>query len=236
MSAASEPPRTGVKRRLLDLIKRRGGVALDEAVRPMGLAKTTLRQHLLCMERQTLVRRRYVKGAAGRPRVVFELAEAGQRLFPDRNADLLEGLLRFLAGQGREDLVREFFVTEWKARRERFSAALGAAGKDAGAGTTGKSLRRSRTLARVLEEDGFMPRIERRNGGVEVRECNCPYSRAVRATRIPCELESEFIQWALGSAGPVTRREYMPNGSPACSYGAVASLAGSTKESKCRSK
>ncbi len=63
-------------------------------------------------------------------------------------------------------------------------------------------------LQKLLEQNDFMPRIERRARAGEklvvVRECNCPLPAAVRATNIPCRLEAEFLAEAVGGTPVAT--------------------------------
>jgi len=60
----------------------------------------------------------------------------------------------------------------------------------------------------VLELHNFMPLLavtsspDGERVHVLVQECNCPLAAAVRATHIPCQLESAFLGEVLGS-GPV---------------------------------
>lgn len=202
----------GAKRSLLDAIKQRGPTSIDEATAQLSLAKTTVRQHLLQLERQGLVRRSYDKSGPGRPQVVFEISEVGQGLYPTQEPALLRELLEFLKKDGQVKAIERFFEGYWQRRRERFEELLAAT-----RGRTADTRARVDALVQLLESEGFMPRVSRGSGGkIVVRECNCPFQEAVRATSLPCQLESEFIRWALKSG--VERTEYIPDGESACTY------------------
>jgi predicted ArsR family transcriptional regulator len=201
----------GARRSLLDLIKRQGSISIDDATERVKLAKTTVRQHLLQMEDQGLIRRSYDKQQPGRPKVVFELSEAGQRLYPTQEPALLRELLEFLDKDGQHSAMERFFEEYWKKRRKRFEEILESLG-----GRT-DTRARAEALMRLLEAEGFMPHLAQGPGRkLTVRECNCPFQEAVRATRLPCKLESEFIRWALKSS--VERTEYIPDGEASCTY------------------
>jgi predicted ArsR family transcriptional regulator len=199
------------KNSLLDLIKRRGEISLDAATRELGLAKTTLRQHLLALENQQLVARKYEKSGQGRPKVLFTLAEAGQHLYPTREPELLRELLEYLQTSGQTDTVRKFFERHWAECRKRFETVLHSL-----PGRKTDTAARLQALRILLKRDGFMPQIERRGNGVIVRECHCPFPETIRVTTLPCKLESEFIKWALKA--PMRRTQYIPTGDTACSY------------------
>jgi len=201
----------GARKALLDLIKLRGALSLEEAPALVGLAKTTVRQHLLQMESQGLIQRTYIKLNLGRPRLVFKLTETGQKIFPTQDHVLLGDLLKYLTETGQQAAIKGFFKAYWSKRKNRFEEIL----RLSGAKTDIKS--RTNALHQLLTEEGFMPEIQHGPGGeFTVRECNCPFPEAIRATHLPCKLEFDFIRWALDST--VERTGYIPLGDNACTY------------------
>lgn len=205
----------GTKKDLLDLIKRRGLLSLEAATEELKLAKTTVRAHLLAMETLGLVKRGYERAGQGRPKVVFELAQGGNQLYPTQEPTLLRELLEFLKASGQQDSIEVFFKRYWAKREEQFEAILNS--------LPGKKTcieARMQALRMLLESEGFMPQIEQAGSHVTVRECHCPFPEAIRATQLPCKLESEFIKWALKTT--VERTGYIPHGDPACSYSGKA--------------
>lgn len=197
------------KTKLLDLIKVRGEVSVDEATQTLELAKTTVRQHLLLLERQGLIRRDRRKTSKGRPQLIYQLSENATPLFPTREPQILRELLTRLLEDGRKEWVNLFFREYWERRASKFRECLRASGK--------KSPKAARqVLFEMLEEEGFMPRIEEKAGKVSIRECNCPFSEAVKATQIPCRLEALFLKEALQMN--LERVSYIPAGSTTCTY------------------
>lgn len=201
----------GAKKELLDLIKRRGVLSLEEAIDELKLAKTTIRQHLLAMEGQGLIKRSYQRAGQGRPKVVFELAQGGQRLYPTQEPMLLRELLEFLKSNDQRDTIARFFEKYWDKREEQFEAILASL-----PGKKNDIETRLEALRILLESEGFMPQIERKGSKITVRECHCPYPEAIRATQLPCKLEAEFIKRALKIV--VERVGYIPSGDAACTY------------------
>ena len=202
----------GPKKDLLERVKRMGELSIDDAAEQLNLAKTTVRQHLLQMERQGLVHRKYQKSGQGRPKLAFALSAAGQRLYPTQEPTLLRELLQFLEANGYRNTVQQFFQAYWAKRRDQFEMILASIG-----GKKTDQDARLEALRALLEAEGFMPQIERGAGKkLTVRECNCPFPEAIRATQLPCKLESEFIRWALKAS--IDRTSYIPSGDPACTY------------------
>lgn len=199
-----------VRNRILDLIKTRGLVSVDEATHELGLAKTTVREHLLLLENQRLILREYRSEGRGRPQLAYKLAPEADVLYPSQEPALLREMIRQLLDSGQEDWLKRFFKSYWNQRREKFGEKLKAFGKDDLAS-------RLKVLEEMLLIEGFMPKIEKpRSGPLVVRECNCPFREAIKETDLPCLHEAKFIESALGL--PTTRVSYIPDGSPNCTY------------------
>lgn len=219
----------GAKKTLLDSIKRKGALSLEEAIKGLALAKTTVRQHLLSLEEQGFVQRKYESHGQGRPKVLFELTDKAQALYPTQEPELLRELLEFLKESGQLRSVELFFQKYWEKRKSQFTHALQQKlwQKSEKQGTSEQSSpknelaknelkMRIETLRALLQAEGFMPEFKQQKQSVEVKECHCPFPEAIRATQIPCKLESEFIQWALKT--PMERTSYFPQGDLACAY------------------
>ncbi len=197
------------RRELLQLVKRRGSLSLDEAMDALGMARTTVREHLLRLERKGLVARSTERSGRGRPSLRYRMTPKAKILFPSRDGELMGRVLEFLDQEGAQELVARFFETYWQERTDRIRAELAAAGDD-------DLETRLELLAAILAEEGFMPNIERSGDGITVRECNCPFPESVKQTRLPCQLEAAFYEAIFGAA--VERSHYIPDGHPACTY------------------
>ena len=197
------------RRRIIQLIKRRGAVTVEEAAAALELGLTTVRQHLGRLEEAELVARSSVASGPGRPALEYRLTGAGEGLFPAQDAELLRRMIDFLIHQGYPGVVDAFFRDLWDERRAELAARLEE--------TNAESLpERLAVVEELLDQDGFLPEITADEQHVTLRECNCPFSAAVRATRLPCRLEAQFLEHALGRR--LERVEYMPDGNAACVY------------------
>jgi len=97
------------KRRLLELMKRRGEITLDDAMAVIDRARPTLRDHLNQMGRDGLVARRTKKQGRGRPSMCYRMTSFAERLFPGREGPVFADFLSFIQEQGHEPLIEEFF-------------------------------------------------------------------------------------------------------------------------------
>ena len=198
------------QKRLLDLIQKVGEVTVAEAVDHLDLATTTIRQHVATLEDHELVDRREQADGRGRPTAYYSLSERGRQLYPSNDGEVLSELLEFLGREGYHRAIDDFFHEYWEGRRKDLQKRL----EEADAGSFEDELE---VLREFLADQGFMPEVDVRDDGtVVIRECNCPLRGSVRATKLPCRLEAEFLEKVVGRT--LTRVEYIPEGNPACTY------------------
>jgi predicted ArsR family transcriptional regulator len=196
------------RRQLLRHLKREGSLSIDEAMDRLGMARTTVREHLIHLKEQGLVERSADRQGRGRPRHRYRMTAEANGLFPSRDDELMGRLLGFLEEEGEGGLVEAFFRTYWSERTQRAKDRLPAGDVP--------FTKRLEAVADLLSDEGFMPEVEHAEGAVTLRECNCPFSESVGRTRIPCVLEKQFFEDVLGRG--VRRATHMPEGAPACTY------------------
>lgn len=202
---------TGSKKEILDLLKRKGILSIDEVTDEIGLAKTTLREHFLQLERDGYIERKYDRSGPGRPSLQYQLTPQGHRLYPSGESDLMRSLLVYLKRKGDESTIEEFFEEFWDKRYEKADRLMSEQ-------KSGDKMAQLRVLSAMLEEEGFMPEyeVDEEKGGVTIRECNCPFSEVVKETRLPCRLEAEFYKRIFD--GEVERTSYIADGDFSCTY------------------
>ncbi|MGF1671410.1 MAG: helix-turn-helix transcriptional regulator [Balneolaceae bacterium] len=200
-----------VKKELLELIKRNGTLSMDEAVERIGLAKTTLREHFLQMERDGSIQRSYVRSGPGRPGLQYKLTGAGHSQFPSHESKMMGELLKFLITNGEEELMEKFFEHFWEKRFQKAKRLMEEAEQDDGKSPIG-------ALMEMLREEGFMPDyIQQKDDRMRtVKECNCPFREVVKVTTLPCRLEAEFYKKLFDKN--VKRTTFIAEGDHACTY------------------
>lgn len=194
---------------IVNLAKARGEISIDDVVEELGLAKTTIRQHLNRLDQLGLVEKSSKREGRGRPKLIYSLTDTGERLFPSGDAEIARELVKYLQKTGNDELIRKFFEEFWKRRRSEFQLRCDATGAD----TLEEKLQ---VLYELLDEQGFMPEIDFNGDTASIRECNCPFSETVKASRIPCELEAQFMQWIVDA--DAERVAFIPDGASACTY------------------
>lgn len=202
---------TGSKEELINLIKRNGTISIDDAVEETSLAKTTLREHLLQLERDGYVERDYVRSGPGRPSLQFQITQKGNSLFPSSESALIKELLHYLKTKGEEQTIEEFFESFWDERIAKAKRRMDA--------TSASNLKkRVEVLMQMLEEEGFMPEfdVDKDDNTLTIKECNCPFSEVVKETRLPCKLEAMFFEKLF--KGETERTAYIAEGDYSCTY------------------
>jgi predicted ArsR family transcriptional regulator len=201
------PELNTTQRAILDLLKHHGSLTVPRLAATLDLNVETVRGHVGGLERSDLVRREgRIADGPGRPEIVFTLTAEAERLFPRREADVLQRLAGYLRQTGHQALLDDFF-DEWI--RERREAALvrlrGLEGEE-----------RLREVAAILSELGFMAVVSGTADPADLRLCHCPLRGLVEATAAPCRAEIDLVQELLGRE--LTRLSYIPAGDASCSY------------------
>lgn len=202
---------TGSKKEIIELVKRRGTLSIDEAVEQMALAKTTLREHFLQLERDGYVEREYVRSGPGRPSLQYQLTPKGNSIFPSSESKLIRNIIKYLKSNGNEQLVEDFFEDFWDQRLKEARDRM----EEVSADDPESKLK---VLMKMLDEEGFMPGFElnQESETLTVKECNCPFSEVVKETRLPCKLEEMFYKRLFNEN--TERVTYIAEGDHSCTY------------------
>lgn len=204
------------RQQILEALRLHGSMSMDALAEFLQRSKTATRAHVVQLEESGLVTRETAPPSGpGRPPVHFALTKQGGSVFPTRDSDILTGFLDYLNQEGHAHLIEEFFRRIWAERRETLLQDLGT-----GSFAQVSQKKRLSSLKVLLDESEFMPRIEeskeKGRRSVVVRECNCPLPAAVRATKIPCKLEAEFLEEVVG--GRLTKAQVASNRAGVCSF------------------
>lgn len=199
------------QQRVLERLKRTGATTIPILAGEVSLNVETVRHHLRALEALGYVERRGTrKPRPGRPEVVYALTSQAERLFPDRQGEVLQGLAEYLAETGNVSLIEEFFERWISSRRSAARARV--------EGLTGDA--RLREVAAIMTELGFMASAEVEVGSGQLHLCNCPLRDLVEVSKVPCRAEIAFIRELLGER--LTRLAYSPAGDTSCSYTSTA--------------
>lgn len=209
-AAEARSPGMGATRRaILTSLKRRGPSAVADVRADVLHTVATLREHLVALAREGLVRRHGTRRAGpGRPEVLWALTPAAEELFPQRDGAVLGELVTWLGGHGGAALLARFFGGRTGARRREARRRL--RGKRGAA--------RVAEVAAMLSEEGYLSEATEGVGGqAALRIYHCPVRDLVAATDLPCRTELGLVRDLLG--GTLTRVEHAAHLGGTCTYG-----------------
>ncbi len=191
---------------ILNLLKKNGRMTAKQVGDELGLTAMGARQHLMSLERDSLVSSEFVRQKAGRPALYFALTNNSEKFFPQQYSSLAVGILRNLEEmEGREkigELLKHRRVKLEKLYKEELN---GADIKD-----------QVQKLAQMRDESGYMAEVEEREDGIYLKEYNCPIHDVAKEYPEVCNLELELFQDLID--GNVERVEHLIKGKSACVY------------------
>ncbi len=202
---------TEAKRRLLELLKRRGPTPAVELAEALGLTDVAIRQHLGALEEKGLVASDPLPAQGrGRPSMAWALTDLATGIFPDRHADLTVDLLKSLRkALGEEGLLR---IVEVRAKdqvnlyKQRVPA--------------GASLKkRVEALAALRTAEGYMAEVVREKPGRYLLiEHHCPICDAAKSCQGLCKAELDVFRKTLGRGVTIERIEHLLAEGDRCVY------------------
>jgi predicted ArsR family transcriptional regulator len=217
LRAASASP-SSLRHAILVRLRQDGPRSPEDLALSLGASRTGVLQQLRALETAGLVAREAVRHGVGRPRHIYDVTPDAQDLFPTNYDGLAAGLLLAIGAVGGRELVDEVF-----AARRRQLGALIRRRFDERLGPNPTLSDRVRELAAVQDEQGYLSGMIERDGGLELRECNCAIFDVAWQTDAACRAELELFRDVLGAN--VVRLSHIASGDRCCSYRISASAA-----------
>lgn len=195
------------RQKIINYLKRSDWMTVSELSKKVGITPMAIRQHLLALERQGIVRNVVKKTGIGRPVFLYGLTERAESIFPKSYGKFineifstiveLEGpdMLDSIFKRRKEHLLREKYnvIEDFSDPRDKIS-----------------------TLSEMLNQDGHMSEIEKQNGGYFLKQFNCPISEISSNYSEPCKYELELYRDLLGEG--VQRQDCLSEGGISCTY------------------
>ncbi len=195
------------RKNIILLLKKSGGMSIDELSKDINITPMGIRQHLLSLEKKGIVTYNAKKHGIGRPGFVYKLTTTADELFPksyDKFAlDILKDIEK---NEGREKIDRIF-----KWRRDRLFKHR----KEALSGKEDfEEIMHS--LKGILESEGYFVELSNNNGNFNLTQFNCPIHRVAREFKDACKHELQLYRDLLGKE--VERKESLSEGDSSCLY------------------
>lgn len=195
---------------LLLALRRDGPLSPDSLASHLGMSRTATLQQLRSLAVEGLVERRSMRHGVGRPRHLYDVTERAQALFPasyDRLSSSLVGAVRAVGGA---ELLRQVFDARLEAQAVAIRERLAARGL-----ADAPLVDRARELAVVQDEQGYVCELIE-EGGLRIREHNCPIHEVASDVPAACDAELRLFQQVLGAR--VVRERHIASGARCCEY------------------
>ncbi|HDH01062.1 MAG TPA: winged helix-turn-helix transcriptional regulator, partial [Nitrospirae bacterium] len=195
------------RKNIILLLKKAGGLNIDQLSKELGITTMGIRQHILSLEKKGLVTYETKRRGIGRPGFFYSLTDKADELFPKQYQSFLLELLSEIERREGRKKVDEIF--RWrknrllKARRERVNNNTELSGK-------------IRSVEEILTEEGYLVEVEEVEEAYLLKQYNCTISGISRHYRESCRHELEMYRELLGKM--VSRNECMSEGAVACIY------------------
>jgi predicted ArsR family transcriptional regulator len=207
MTAGLESRGETTRRRILEVLRRRGASTLQELADAVGITRMGVYQHLKALVSADLVQFEQERAGVGRPRNRYNLTPAANELFPRRYGDFANGLIGDLKQLGGEDLLDRVFLQRCSRMEAQYRDRV-----------ANKSLaERVPAVATILEENGYMAdwrQVDEKT--FEIREHNCAICSVAQENGIACKYELVLLSRLLQAE--VRRESHMASGDELCAY------------------
>ena len=176
------------RRQILDCIKLKGGMSVDQLGRELQIMPVTIRAHINVLERSNLVKRKELRtGKAGRPRIVYSLTDAAEDLFPKDYDHLAASLISNIRDLYGNDSVKQVL--------KRVGVEMARSNADE---VKSEDLaERIKGATRVMNKIGSLATWQKDQHGYSVTAHNCPYLHVANECADICNMEVAFLKEVL---------------------------------------
>jgi predicted ArsR family transcriptional regulator len=195
---------------ILYLLKTRGTQTAQSLAAELEITMEGARQHLLALEKNSLVQADDERHGRGRPRRQWSLTQTGHGRFPDTHSQLTLEMIGAVRAEFGEDALERLIARRetdslhaYRAQLDRYKTLRAKVGK----------------LAELRAAEGYMASVESDGrGGYLLIENHCPICAAATSCQGFCRSELEIFRRALGPKVSVERSEHLLAGARRCVY------------------
>lgn len=172
----------------------------------LNISRNAVKQHLVGLEKQQLVKEAALTSTGGRPARNYTLTEKGVNSFPKQYAWFCNLLLSNLAAEMSTEALEKMMWNMGVKLAE--SLALQFSHKNA--------QQKLETLIELMQSLGYHAELEQREGQLSVKAINCVYHDLAKQHPELCQFDRALISTLLDS--PVEQTECMAKQDCACRF------------------
>lgn len=195
------------RQKIINFLKRADWMTVSELSKKVGITPMAVRQHLLALDRQGIVRNVVKKTGIGRPVFLYGLTERAEGIFPKSYGKFINEVFSTIVElEGSEKLEGIFRRRKERILRDKFHVLA----------ELSDPRERMSNLAEMLNQEGYMAELVEQEDGLALKEFNCPISEISANYSEPCKFELELYREILGEE--VQRKECLREGGTSCTY------------------
>jgi predicted ArsR family transcriptional regulator len=192
---------------IIEHLKQRGSMSVEEMAEALGVSRVCVRKHLGLLERDGLIRYQQERHERGRPRFIYGLTEKADCLFPRAYDDLAREILEQLQKRFGEGAVESVFAARADSLIEQLKTECRGL-------TFEQSLRH---LVKSINTKGYVADMRRqKDGSYRLTQKNCPTEAIAMSHPQLCEEELRIYREVLDCE--VIRECRISNGAQTCGY------------------
>lgn len=194
---------------MLLLLKTKGPLATTVVAQELGITGEGARQQLQRLAEEGWVVFESISRGVGRPSLVWNLSDRGNRRFPDTHAELTVQLINTIRDVlGDDALGRVISSREHKALLRYYDILRLEEGLEA----------KVRKFAELRSADGYLAEYRAEGAGYLMIENHCPICAAATACHDICKVELQTFQQIFREWGTIERLDHVLEGARHCAY------------------
>jgi predicted ArsR family transcriptional regulator len=195
------------RKNIILLLKKNGGMSIEELSKIITITPMGIRQHLLALEKKGIVTYVSRRRGIGRPGFIYMLSDAANDLFPKAYDKFAVDLLRDIRKHEGDEKIDKIF--SW--RRDRLLNSR--RGLLAGKGGIEDTLN---ALKEILEADGHLVEVSNNSAHYHLKQYHCPINKVAREFNEACKYELQMYQDLIHRN--ITREQSVAEGAQSCLY------------------
>jgi predicted ArsR family transcriptional regulator len=195
------------RKNIILLLKKSGGMSIDELSKVIDITPMGIRQHLLALEKKGVITYVTKRRGIGRPGFRYLLTEAADVFFPHSYDEFSLNLLRDIKKYDGPEKIDKIF--SWRRERILRKNKETLNGKESLEDILS-------ALRQNLESEGHLVDLSRNNGHYHLTQYHCPISRISSEFKEACKHELQLYRDLIGKN--VVREQALSEGALSCLY------------------
>lgn len=195
------------------LLNASNGLSIDDMAAKLDISRNAVKQHLVVLEKQQLVKEGILTSTGGRPARCYALTEQGVNHFPKQYAWFCNLLLNDLAAEMTPESLEKMM---WNMGVKLANSLAPQFGHK-------NTQQKLEALVELMQSLGYHAELEQQEGGLSIKAVNCVYHDMAQQHPALCHFDQALITTLLEK--PVEQISCMAKKDCACRFNIAGSSA-----------